>query len=308
MLFSFIIPTYNNEDYLLECIDSIKKISNYTKQLIDVVIVDDGSYDNGSRFCDNLSLETNITVIHQINNGVSNARNRGIDIVNGDYIIFIDADDYIDSIKLANCLDIITNDNEIDMLVYGISFDYYHKNKIYRNNEIVPTMIGKKTIDDCLKNINVLFDSNSLSSLCTRIVKREIIEDERLCETLIEYEDLEYSLRILKNCNYLYFVNHPVYRYRQIASHSDRLKKIDNIDIIVDKISDNLKMINCDVTHIGDMVSNDLSNRKLNTMGYKELKDKYPNNSFSIYFKRKLRKIRHKIAEFIKCNFGDFRK
>lgn len=241
MLFSFIIPTYNNEDYLLECVDSIKKVSSYTKQSIDVVVVDDGSYDNSSRFCDNLSLEPNITIIHQTNSGVSNARNHGVDIANGDYIIFIDADDYIDSIKLANCINIIANDKEIDMLVYGISFNYYSNKKCYSINEIIPIFEGKNTIQDCISRIKDLFTSNSLSSVCTRIIKTKLIKDNhlRFNEDMFLFEDLDLIFRLMSHCSNLFFVKKPIYNYRQTEREDNfqkRLKRIPHLNTFIERL------------------------------------------------------------------------
>lgn len=92
-LISIIIPVYKVEKYLKKCIDSILAQS-YTN--IEVILIDDGSPDNCGKICDEYtSLDKRIVVVHKKNGGLSSARNAGLDIANGDYIAFVDSDDYI---------------------------------------------------------------------------------------------------------------------------------------------------------------------------------------------------------------------
>lgn len=90
---SFVVPIYNVELYLRECIDSILK---QTYQEIEIILVDDGSTDNSSKICDEyLSIDDRITVIHKPNSGLSDARNLGVNTAKGDYIMFVDSDDFL---------------------------------------------------------------------------------------------------------------------------------------------------------------------------------------------------------------------
>lgn len=93
-LISIIVPVYNVEMYLEECVNSI---INQTYKKLEIILVDDGSTDNSSKICDNFAEKDNrIKVIHKENGGLSDARNAGIEIANGKFIQFIDSDDYID--------------------------------------------------------------------------------------------------------------------------------------------------------------------------------------------------------------------
>ena len=94
-LISVIVPIYNVEQYLHKCVDSIIR-QTYTK--LEIILVDDGSLDNCSKICDQYALKDNrIKVIHKKNGGLSDARNVAINLAKGDYITFIDSDDYISS-------------------------------------------------------------------------------------------------------------------------------------------------------------------------------------------------------------------
>ena len=90
---SVIVPVYNVEQYIRKCIESIL---NQTYNKMEIILVDDGSTDNSGIICDEYSKrDKRIKVIHKINGGLSDARNAGLDICTGDYIVFVDSDDYI---------------------------------------------------------------------------------------------------------------------------------------------------------------------------------------------------------------------
>ena len=92
---SIIIPVYNSESYLSRCLESI---TNQYSNDIEIILIDDGSRDSSGIICDNFSKKYyNITVIHTINQGVSAARNEGINLAKGDWIWFVDSDDTITS-------------------------------------------------------------------------------------------------------------------------------------------------------------------------------------------------------------------
>lgn len=94
MLFSIIVPVYNVEEYLERCIESL---INQTMRDIEIILVDDGSPDRCPEICEAYARKDNrIRVLHKSNGGLSDARNAGIHIANGDYIFFVDSDDYIE--------------------------------------------------------------------------------------------------------------------------------------------------------------------------------------------------------------------
>ena len=91
---SVIVPVYNVKLYLHKCVDSIL---NQTYQNIEVLLIDDGSTDGSSDICDSYTeKDSRIKVVHKKNGGLSSARNTGLDMATGEYILFVDSDDYID--------------------------------------------------------------------------------------------------------------------------------------------------------------------------------------------------------------------
>ena len=116
-LISVIIPVYKTEKYLVRCLESV---INQTYKNVEIILVDDGSPDKSPELCDNLAKKyQSIKVIHKENGGLSSSRNAGLDIASGDYISFIDSDDYIDQYMLERLYHAITkHDADVAMLRY----------------------------------------------------------------------------------------------------------------------------------------------------------------------------------------------
>lgn len=100
--FSFIIPVYNCDSYLISCIEKIQEIG---LEQFEVILVNDGSSDNSEIICEKMSKEyETVNYVSQNNQGVSSARNHGLSRATGDYVIFLDADDTIEPKKLGQLL------------------------------------------------------------------------------------------------------------------------------------------------------------------------------------------------------------
>ena len=108
-LISIIVPVYNIEKYVAKCLETIR---NQTYTNIEVIVVDDGSTDNSGVICDTIaSLDNRINVFHRKNEGLSTARNFGIDKANGKYVVFIDGDDQVDSLLIKHLYSLVNDDN-----------------------------------------------------------------------------------------------------------------------------------------------------------------------------------------------------
>ena len=115
ILISIVVPIYNVESYLHRCIDSL---INQTYKAIEIILVDDGSTDSCGKICDDYEKRyTNIKVIHKDNGGLSDARNCGLDKVMGEYVFFIDSDDYIALNTVEKFVDVALNNIGVDMIV-----------------------------------------------------------------------------------------------------------------------------------------------------------------------------------------------
>ena len=115
MFLSVIIPVYNVEKYLHQCIDSVLR---QTYNDYEVILVDDGTPDNSGKICDEYAKkDIRITVIHKTNGGISSARNAGLDIATGDYIMFVDSDDYLCDDNCFQKLFNKINENKYDFVI-----------------------------------------------------------------------------------------------------------------------------------------------------------------------------------------------
>ncbi len=144
-LISIIVPVYNVEKYLRKCIDSI---IYQTYQNIEIILVDDGSKDASGQICDEYAeKDARITVIHKENGGVSIARNRGLDIAMGQWILFVDADDILPTDALSYYAEIVTY-YEVDM-VLGSYVECGEEGKIIKSDH--KQFQRQLSMLDCLK-------------------------------------------------------------------------------------------------------------------------------------------------------------
>lgn len=133
MQFSVIVPVYNIKDYLRECVDSILAQTNSNYELL---LVDDGSTDGSEKICDYYANHySEVNVIHRTNGGLSAARNSGIDVAQGNYLVFIDSDDYIADNSLEEISKSIGTEN-FDVIVTRLVQKYPNAEEI-RNNSIM---------------------------------------------------------------------------------------------------------------------------------------------------------------------------
>lgn len=209
--FSIIIPVYNVENYLTRCIDSV--ISQTFKDF-EIILVDDGSTDSTPQLCDSFSIFENIKVYHKENGGSSSARNLGIKKSTGDWILFIDSDDYWES---KNAL-----------------LDLYQRSLSFPQNDIIlfgchDIFLGSKIEKLChnkydLDLINKDDKSLTIKSLCTThhypgaawimCVKRDLIEKLQLKFPIgVTAEDLIWINELIANCNSIGAINSTFYAY-----------------------------------------------------------------------------------------------
>ena len=145
ILVSIIVPIYNVEKYLYKCLDSI---INQLHKNLQIILIDDGSTDNSGKICDEYAIKDNrVQVIHKTNGGISSARNCGLDIVSGEYVLFIDGDDYLELDYVSSLLEHAANDT-ITCCGYKRIFE----------NKIVEHKFSKLLEYDQIQFLNVLQD------------------------------------------------------------------------------------------------------------------------------------------------------
>lgn len=249
---SVIVPVYNSKDHLKSCVTSIAKVNAYcrTRIIREIILVDDGSTDGSQELCDRIAQEISdekcrVLVVHQQNSGVSAARNVGLNAATGSFVFFVDSDDTIEPRVLAELFQAPELTESVDMVVFGLTFDFYSGMRIYRQDIMLPPVEGVMSFDEYSSKIYSLFEGNVISPIWNKLIRRKVIAEAGigLREEMILYEDLEFSLRVMASCSKVYFFSKPVYHYR--LTHDDsktsgRLKRIAHIPDIVDKIDDAL--------------------------------------------------------------------
>lgn len=225
---SVIIPIYNAEKYIEEC---IKSILAQTTSNFEIILVDDGSTDDSLNICNKYKNE-NVIVIHQKNSGVSAARNAGIKAAKGEFITFVDGDDWLEKDALKNMYDFAKKNN-----ADACFCDRYFKNedKICRaTNEDFPQIINS----DMLVKKQLHYDF--LASSCLGILKREKVKDCFFDTELSTLEDWEYNFRALTCLEKIAILNKPFYHYRTVvgsASKSSLNKKKLTCLLIPEKVN-----------------------------------------------------------------------
>ena len=199
-LVSVIIPVYNVEDFIGECINSVL---NQTYKNIEVILVDDGSTDGSGEICNTYSDER-ITVIHQENKGLAEARNVGIAAANGEYIYFIDSDDYISKTLIENLLMSIVKTGSL------IACCNYTRKK----DELYSGYVLDAKIMDTFSAINGLFNDRGYRFyVWNKMFHRSIFEHVTFPKGEL-YEDIKPMYQAFKSVNHIAYVNKALYFYR----------------------------------------------------------------------------------------------
>ncbi len=237
-LISFIIPVYNAELYLNKCIDSIL---NSNSNEIEVILVDDGSIDRSSKICDEYTQKNKIIkTIHQKNSGVASARNIGIKESSGEYLFFVDNDDWIDGKELNNVIQIL-KDKKVDIIINRYIIIDGEKESL-GNCFISKKNIDKKTTEEVLN----YFRKNRINIMAPweYIIKKEIITENNLSfkQDQSGADDSYFSPVLFCNCTSFYLNENIIYfwRFRQDSqgktqnSHSYTIKMLSTINSLND--------------------------------------------------------------------------
>lgn len=223
---SIVIPIYNTEQYLDKCVDSVL---NQTYKNLEVILVDDGSTDDSGKICDYYAAkDQRVVIIHQRNQGNNVARKNGVKIANGDYVGFVDSDDWIEP-DMYQCMVDNIKKNNADIVSVGFYLENSNKTEIY-NDEIDSNLykIGK----DTNKFIESVLLGNTKSrlysiqwNLVTKLFKRNVISVSQEKVNGVFYgEDMAVTFESYYLADSISVINKPYYHYRQ-CNHSITHKK-----------------------------------------------------------------------------------
>lgn len=218
---SVIVPVYNVEQFLGKCVQSLR---NQTLQDIEIILVDDQSPDNCPQMCDKyMELDHRIKVIHKKNEGLGYARNSGLEIASGEYVAFVDSDDYVDlemyetmynaAIKVK--ADFVRVDNykeRMDGTILNMNYEPPMREGIYERNELreklLFTQLGMEPSDSGERYVSC--------SVWRNIYRKEIIDRLGLrfiSERELISEDIPFNMDFMMSCDRAVVINHKFYHY-----------------------------------------------------------------------------------------------
>lgn len=205
-MISVIVPVYNSEKYLHRCIDSILA-QTYTD--FELLLIDDGSKDNSGKICDEYAAkDSRIRVFHKENGGVSSARNMGLDNAQGEWITFVDSDDWVENDAY------ISLDKNSDKDIIINSFLMYYEGNFYKEGDISLYISSKKQKDDFLFKY---LHTGLLTTVCSKIYKKDIIGDIYFDKNVVVGEDTLFFLNVILRATQIQIIDSPYYIYRMFA-------------------------------------------------------------------------------------------
>ena len=219
-LVSIIIPIYNAEKYLNRCIDSVL---NQTHKKIEILLINDGSNDKSKDICDVYSSkDKRIKVSHNKNLGVSATRNYGLNLANGEFIQFVDADDYVDINYTKHMLRNMKLNCDIVISGYNIEKMKGGNITIKRNNPSLKRDLSKELFKE---NFGLLFSESLINPVWNKMYRNEIIQEQRILfsEEINMGEDLLFNLKYFEHCQKINILSDHLYNY--IDFGSDTLTK-----------------------------------------------------------------------------------
>lgn len=219
-MISIIIPVYKAENTLRKCVESCL---NQTYKDIEIILVDDGSPDSCPTICNEYSVKDGrVIVLHKKNGGVSSARNLGLKRARGEFIVFVDSDDWIEDDMLKHMMNIqIKNDYDLILCNYTIHFD---NNKSIADNTYVPKMRSKHEIYNYLLMPN---KEDSFRTPWAKMYKSRIIHENNLQfnESLTLGEDTCFNYQYISYINSIYCINgYNGYNFRRIFSSEKKAR------------------------------------------------------------------------------------
>lgn len=229
-IISIVVPLYNTEEYISQCLNSVSCLSD-----CEILVVDDGSTDNGPNIARSLaSNNSHIRVISQENQGLSGARNTGIEHAKGEYIWFLDADDELTT-HASDVIECLSSHDELDFLAVQLQ-------KVDESRNLLSIDCGQPTLP---KNVvmtgreAILTDYNP-SSACALIMRRDFLNENNLRFKLgITHEDVEFTFRAMSRAKNVMFTDLKPYLYFRRGNtmstpldHERQLKYIiDDVDV-----------------------------------------------------------------------------
>lgn len=304
-LVSIIVPVYNVEKYIRECVDSILAQSY---KYIEVILVDDGSPDNSPAICDEYAKnDSRVRVFHKENGGQSDARNVGLDNAQGEYVNFCDSDDIIDPHTIESAIDIMQRSGADIVGFESITF----LEDVSKGTSIYHSDIQEQELT-ALEFVNGLLFRKIDSSVCNKMFSQKTIGSKRFIKGRYN-EDILFLCELIEDCKLIVQTNTPHYKYRinQLSTtHVFSVKSLDplkNVEVITNCIMKSFPecapaLFVYNTSAIKSVATGIVRNKKMNETPYKESymwSKRYLKKNYLMILKSRYFDIRFKIASTI---------
>ena len=207
-LITIIIPVYNGKKYLSQCIDSIV---NQTYKNWELLLIDDGSTDGAELMCDEYAANSDrIRVLHKANGGQASARNEGIALAKGEYIGFVDCDDWLEPDMYATMMNTLERE-QAEIIICGYTEEYAHHQKVVNG-------YGEQTTYDSATALRLVLQGKIGSYLWSMLFKREVVQE--LMPDLNPYEDHATIFKWISHAQRVVTLHRSFYHYRQLQGSS----------------------------------------------------------------------------------------
>ncbi|GHT07349.1 hypothetical protein FACS189432_02410 [Bacteroidia bacterium] len=238
-LISVIVPIYKVEQYLHKCVDSIIS-QTYTN--LEIILVDDGSPDNCGKLCDEYAdKDSRIKVIHKENGGLVSARNAGYEIATGDWIMYLDGDDWIDINTFEELVSYISKYEDIDVVFWKYIQELDNKSIKGKLEWPCEEDLHLYTNDECKElSRNTLIYKSGIATAYCKLLRRNYVQkyDVRHCPKLRQgLEGVEFSLRAFYNAQKVLYVNKYYNHYRYNANSISKTVDEKNVHYIIDCVN-----------------------------------------------------------------------
>ncbi len=232
-LFSIIIPVYRVEAYLRDCLLSLQ---NQTFSDWECICIDDGSPDNSGDILDEFAaLDSRFIVLHQINQGVSSARNAGLSQARGEWVTFIDGDDTVESDMLETLASHISQGNA-DIYCWGISKDFYENGRLVNTETRLPSTEVMITYPSLGEHWRYMLSSLDMESSCNKLYRASLIRKHHLKfnEGAVIFEDFQFVLDYISLARpSVALLKHTFYHYRSFLGENTAGKR-SRYNLVVD--------------------------------------------------------------------------
>ncbi len=205
---SVIVPVFNTSSYLSRCIDSI---INQTYRDIEIILIDDGSTDDSAEICkEYASIDSRIKYFFQENSGPDYARKRGLDYAKGEYLVFVDSDDFI-APNMIEALVKYSMKEKCEVVCSQYARINAKGNIWYDDNRLLGEKVIITDIEDKFKHY---FETRLITgSYCSKLFKRELLEHYRFINDSVIGEDISFILYIIQVCSRICIVSDVLYFY-----------------------------------------------------------------------------------------------